>query len=131
LRQRESELQAMGARLVFVGSGAPHMAAAFAKEHAGPFTVLSDVARKTFQAAGMKRGLVSTLRLRLLFNAARAMRAGFRQGKVQGDPWQQGGVLVFDRGGALVYQQLDAVGGDALDLDAVVAAVRGAAAVRA
>lgn len=102
------------------------MAAAFARDHAGPHAVLSDVARRTFQAAGMKRGLASMLRLRLFVNVVRGMRAGFRQGKVQGDPWQQGGVLVFDRGGRLLHQQLDAVGGDALDLDAVVAAVRSA-----
>lgn len=118
-------MQALGARLVFVGTGSPPMAGSFAREHAGAWPVLSDPARRAFAAAGMKRGLGSLLRLRFLKNALRAWRSGFRQGKVQGDPWQQGGVLVLDREGVLVHQQLDGAAGDVLDLDAVVAAVRG------
>jgi len=127
LRQREREIEAAGARLVFVGTGTPAMAADFAKVHAGPHPVLSDTQRATFAAAGMRRSLWATLHWRLVKNAWRALRSGFRQTSVQGDPWQQGGVVVLDAGGALVHRQIDRAGGDPLDLDAVVGVVRSAA----
>jgi hypothetical protein len=86
--------------------------------------VLSDPTRAVFAAAGMRRSLFATLHWRLFVNAWRAFRRGFRQTSVQGDPWQQGGVLVLDRDGAVRHRQIDRAGGDMLDLDAVLAALR-------
>lgn len=123
MRTRETELAASGATLLFVGSGSPAQAADFAKQHAGPHLVFSDRARGTFKAAGLRRSLFATLHWRLLRNAWRALRAGFRQSSVQGDALQQGGVLVFGAGGQLRYEQADRAGGDELDLAAVGAAV--------
>ncbi|MBX3461561.1 MAG: AhpC/TSA family protein [Planctomycetes bacterium] len=124
MRRRETDLAALGARLVFVGTGTPAMAADFARTHAGPHPVLSDPARRTFAAAGMRRSLWATLHWRLLPNLLRALRAGFRQTGVQGDAWQQGGVVVFDAEGRMRHREVDHAGGDELDLDAVVAAAR-------
>lgn len=124
LRGRDQELAAAGARVVFVGNGTAAMAKDFAAQHAGAHEVLSDPSRQAFAAAGMRRSVGATLHWRLLRNAVRAFRRGFRQTKVQGDPWQQGGVLVFAGDGRLAYEQQDRVGGDELDLDSVVAAVR-------
>ncbi|MFY9343171.1 MAG: peroxiredoxin-like family protein, partial [Planctomycetota bacterium] len=118
MRTRETELAAVGARLVFVGTGLPAMAADFARTHAGPHPVLSDPAKKAFRAAGARRSVFTVLHWRMLGNLWRALRGGFRQGRVQGDPWQAGGVLVLDRNGALLHQELDRSSGDALDLDA-------------
>ena len=103
------------------------MAADFARQHAGPWTVLSDAKKRAFAAAGMRRGLFTVLHWRTFRNAWRAFRNGFRQGKVQGDPLQQGGVLVVDGRGRLLHEQFDAAGGDALDLAAIVAAVASSA----
>jgi len=44
---------------------------------------------------------------------------------VQGDPWQQGGALVFDGDSALVFEQRDVGVGDLLDLEALFVAVAG------
>jgi hypothetical protein len=127
VRGRAHDLQAAGARLLFVGTGLPAMAADFARSHAGPHPVFSDAERRTFAAAGLRRSLGATLHWRLLRNAIRAFRNGFRQTGVQGDPWQQGGVLVFDAAGNLLHRQVDQIGGDELDLDAVLASLpRGA-----
>lgn len=124
LRAREAELVGAGARIVFVGTGTPAQAADFARAHAGPHPVLVDGPRATFRAAGMRRSLWSTLHWRLLANARRAMRAGFRQTKVQGDPWQQGGVLVLGPKGERRHAAVDRAAGDPLDLEPVLAAVR-------
>ena len=124
MRRVEQELQRIGAQLRFVGTGTPAMAADFAKVHAGPHPVLSDSARATFAAGGMRRSPWATLHWRLLVNAWRALRAGFRQARVQGDAWQQGGVLVLDAKGRVLHRQIDRAGGDELDLEAVLAAAR-------
>ena len=124
VRGRERELQAAGSRVVFVGTGLPAMAADFAASQAGSHVVLTDPKRALFAAAGMRRGLFTTLHWRLFANAWRAFRSGFRQTKVQGDPWQQGGVLVLAQDGSVRHRQVDRAGGDLLDLDAVLAAVR-------
>ncbi|MEY3162696.1 MAG: hypothetical protein RIT25_2690 [Planctomycetota bacterium] len=113
MRGLEQRIAAAGMNLVFVGTGTPAMALAFANEAAGPHPVLCDRTRAAFAAARMRRGLASVLHPRALANALRALRAGFRQTRVQGDPWQQGGVLVFDGKGALVHAATDAVAGDA------------------
>lgn len=99
------------------------MAADFAQQHAGPHPVLCDPERRAFAAAGMRRTLFATLHWRLVVNVWRALRAGFRQGRVLGDPWQQGGVLVLGDRGQLLHEQTDGVGGDPLDLDAITAAL--------
>jgi len=119
LRRHEAELQAAGARLLFVGTGTPAMAADFAAGHAGPHPVFSDVQRRSFDAAGMRRSPWATLHWRLLKNLWRALRAGFRQTKVQGDAWQQGGVQVFAADGRLLHGEADRAGGDELDVAAL------------
>ncbi len=123
VRDRDQELGAAGATILFVGTGTPAMAGDFAARWAGGHAVLSDVDRRTFQAAGLRRGPGATIHWRLLRNAWRAFRRGFRQTTVQGDPWQQGGVLVFAANGDLLHEQRDHVGGDPLDLDALLAAL--------
>jgi len=122
LRRIEPQLRSLGARLLFVGNGTPPMAAGFAREHAGPWPVFTDPERGLYRAAGLRRSLGASLHWRLLKNAWRALRGGFRQGRVAGDPWQQGGVLVLDAAGKVRHVQVDATGGDLVDLDAVLAA---------
>jgi len=130
VRAHGAAIAAAGASLVFVGTGTPAMAAAFAREHAGGHAVLSDANRALFAAAGMRRGWWHMLRPSLLRNLARALRRGCRQGRVQGDAWQLGGVLVVDRERRIRHVQRDAVAGAPLDFAAVVAAVRAAAGGR-
>lgn len=112
-----------GIRIVFVGTGLPAMAAAFAAEHAGGMPVLTDPTRRVFELAGMRRGVLPLLHWRFLANLLRALRSGFRQTRVQGDAWQQGGVLVLDASGRVLLRQVDAATGDVLDLEGVVAAL--------
>jgi hypothetical protein len=124
LRRHEGELAAANARLLFVGTGTPAMAADFAATHAGPHPVFSDVQRRSFQAAGLRRSIWSLLHPRMLWNLWRALRGGFRQGKVLGDAWQQGGVLVFAPDARMRHVEVDGVGGDQIDVAGVLAAVR-------
>ena len=124
MRGREQELRTADAALVFVGTGTPAMARDFARTHAGPFPVLSDVKKGTYAAAGMKRSPWAMAHPRMLVNLWRALWRGFRQGRVQGDALQQGGALVFGPDGRLLHREVDATSGDPLDLGAIVAAVK-------
>lgn len=114
----------------FVSTGAPPMARAFAQQHAGDWPVLSDPTRAIFRLAGMRRSRWTMLHPRLVVNLVRALRRGFRQGRVQGDAWQLGGVIVVDAAGAIAHRQVDRVAGDVVDLDAVRAALRSLAPSR-
>ena len=118
MRGAEQQLAERGAGLVYVGPVAPASAASFRQEHGLAAPVLSDAAAESFAAAEMRRGLRPMLSLRAVANGLRALRAGFRQRKVEGDPWQQGGVLVFAADGALLAQQRDVGVGDLLDVAA-------------
>lgn len=77
-----------------------------------PVPILVDPERESYRLLGLARTLGSSLNPRLLANGARAARAGFRQGKTQGDALQQGGVLVVKRGGEVVYRFRSGTAGD-------------------
>lgn len=128
MRRLEPDLAVAGARLVFVGTGTPAQAAAFAAAHSGQQSVFVDPDRAAFAAAGMRRSFLGVLSPRLLRNAWRAWRAGHRQGAVQGDAWQLGGVVVLAPDGAVVHRQVERVAGDPVDLAGVGAAVGSAGA---
>ena len=80
-----------------------------------------------YRAAGLRRGRVELLSPRLARNAARALRAGFRQGGVQGDPWQLGGVFVIRPEAQLTYRYVSREAGDHAPVEEILAALeRGA-----
>ena len=55
------------------------------------------------------------------------LRRGMRQGRTQGDPWQQGGVLVIARGGAILWSQASDGPGDNASADQILKALAKAA----
>ena len=125
------EIRKHGVDVVFVGSGRAWQAAAFREDlalDAPPCdaTVLVDPELKSFRVAGFHRGVAGVLALSTLKNAVRALRAGHRQAKVQGDAWQNGGVLLVDRSGAVRWRYASASAGDHPGSEAILAAVAGA-----
>ena len=131
MRDRIGDIRGRGAELVVIGNGAPHFAAAFREEMALDCPLLVDPELQAYRAAGLRRGRVELLSPRLPWNALRALRQGFRQRGVQGDPWQLGGVLVVRPDGALTYRQISREAGDHAPVDTVVAALAPDAAVLA
>ena len=86
-----------------IGSGAPYFAKAFQEDYAGNIRVLTDPELKTYKALQMKRSLSSSLSLRTVLRGVETHSQGFRQGKVQGDAAQQGGVYVINTQGEFLY----------------------------
>jgi NAD(P)-dependent dehydrogenase (short-subunit alcohol dehydrogenase family) len=86
-------------------------------------TLLVDPELRAYRAAGLRRGRVEVLSPRLARNGLRALRAGFRQTGVEGDPWQLGGAFVLRPDGACTFRQASREAGDHADLDGVLAAL--------
>jgi hypothetical protein len=109
-RQRFTE---KGFSLAFVGNGGTGFARSFLEDHGLDEPVLVDPSRATYRALGMGRiTLASLFSPRTLAAAARAMAAGFFQGRTQGHALQLGGVLAVRPGGEVAYRYLSAFAGD-------------------
>lgn len=91
--------------------------------------VLVDGEGASYAAVALRRtGLLSLLRPRLVREALRARKEGFRQRKTQGDPWQLGGTIVVAPGDRVLYAHRNAGPEDEAPLDDVLAALRAGAA---
>jgi NAD(P)-dependent dehydrogenase (short-subunit alcohol dehydrogenase family) len=112
LRGRLDEIRKQGAELVIVGNGSPQFAAAFREDYALDCPILVDPDLRAYRAAGLRRGRVELLSPRLPLHAVRALLAGSRQGAIQGDAWQLGGVFVLGPGGDLLYRYVSREAGD-------------------
>jgi len=128
LRRILKEIREHGADAIVIGSGNPDQAKDFQRTTGLDAPVFCDPDLKSYAGAGMKRGVGTFLKVATVTNAVRAFTSGFRQGRTQGDALQQGGVLVVAKGGALVYQHADEVGGEGLPLEEILAAVKRAKA---
>jgi dehydrogenase/reductase SDR family protein 12 len=123
LRDRIDEITERGAELVIVGNGAAPFAAAFREDYDLDTPLLVDPELRAYRAAGLRRGRVEMLSPRLPLNALRAMRKGFVQTSVEGDPWQLGGVFVIRPGGHLTYRYVSREAGDHPPVDDILAAL--------
>ena len=118
------ELERLGAPLVVVGSGTPAHARDFQAHFGQGLRLYVDPGLKAFQAFGLKRGVGATLGPNALMSGLRAFASGHRQGAVQGDPWQQGGVFVVMPSGETPYAYRSEAAGDHPPTDAILDAVR-------
>jgi len=101
LRGLQAELAGHGAKIVAIGNGSADQARAFAQEFAGDIEIYTDEERTSYQAAGWTASLASALSPKLLTRGLRASRAGHKQDGVQGNAWQQGGMLIVGPGDVL------------------------------
>jgi len=122
--KREVEIRAAGGSIAVIGLGTPAFAKGFreATRYEGPLFVDGEGA--AYRAVSLKRlKLWRLMSPRMIGNALRAKKEGFRQGKVEGDPWQLGGTLVVAPGDRLVYRWRNTNADDDAPLDDVVAAL--------
>jgi hypothetical protein len=127
LRPRLAEFENARSQVAVIGSGWPAAAKGFAEKNNLPAAVpvLVDRERRSFSLLGLRRSMFATLfSLHVVRNFLKLRREGFKQGRTQGDRWQQGGAAVVSRSSEVVYRYASAAPDDALPIDAVLAAAR-------
>lgn len=120
------EIERLGARLAFVGSGTDQHAAWFVEDYGISEPVFADPDLLTYRALGARRGLRSSANLRTLWYSLRAWRSGFRQSETRGDALQQGAVALVLPDGQVPYLHRSTVAGDHPQPAALLAALRSA-----
>ena len=115
LRDALKEIRDRGAELVIIGNGHPEQALAFKDKQKITFPLLTDPDLKSYRAAGLRRGLISTLAPRSLLHGARALSGGNVATAILGDAWQQGGVFVIAPGDRVLFSQRSTEAGDHAD----------------
>lgn len=113
----------LGADLIVIGSGTPNFAQGFRETVDFKGTLLCDPELATYKAAGLERGFFKTMSVLSLGAAIKAVGQGHRQGRVQGDQNQQGGVIVIRPPGRMVYRYVSKRSGDHPPNAAILAAL--------
>ena len=119
LRPRLAELAQLDVRVVAIGSGSPDQLAGFV-EREQLSRCYTDPGLGAYRAASLVRSTWSAYGPRALFALARAQLRGFRNGRPQGDPLQQGGTLYVAHGGVLCfYDRAEHTGAHAALVDVI------------
>jgi hypothetical protein len=107
--------------LVAIGNGSPSFIDGFREMTKFDGPIYTDPSLAVFSAAQLKRGVLRTFDPRGFGKAIKAMAGGQRQGRTQGDPWQQGGVLVVSPTGDVLWQQASERAGDNASAEQILA----------
>ncbi len=118
-------IRATGAELFVIGHGTPNFVAGFREQTGWQGPIYTDPSLAVYRAAGLKRSVMRTLDPRQLGSTIRAFARGARQGRKQGDTWQQGGVLVVAPGGDVMWHHASERADDNATVAQIVAALRG------
>lgn len=124
LHRERAHIEAAGATLQVIGNGAPMFMAGFRETTGYDGALYTDPSLAVYRALDLRRGAGTIVSARAAMNAVRALRGGFRQGRVQGDATQQGGLLIVAPDGTIRYRHADRVAGDHAPLRDVLAALR-------
>lgn len=128
MRERQEEIDRLGARVVAVTFEPPEQVARFAAVQALPYPILSDPTSRAYTAFGLRRGGAREI---LSWNAAKSYARGLLRGRwprwPHSDIAQLGGDFVLDREGTLVFAYRSEDPADRPSVDDLLAALRLAA----
>ncbi len=124
MRGIKKEIEAGGARLVFIGNGATAFARNFKETQVPDCDVLTDPSAALYALLGARRGVWAVWSPRSWPAGLGAIRGGFRQSRTQGDAYLLGGVAVVDSGGVVRWSYISLFAGDHPHPSQVVAAVK-------
>ena len=123
MRDALPEIRRRGAELIIVGNGQPRHAIDFRDTEQGSSPLYVDPELHAYAAAGLKRGLRSSLSPGVILRGLRAFGEGKRQGATMGDPWQQGGVFIIRPGNRVDFSYISAEAGDHPSAEAILSAL--------
>lgn len=123
MRDALPEIRRRGADLIIVGNGQPQHATDFRDTEHVESPLYVDPELRAYAAAGLKRGLRSSLSPGVFLRGVRAFREGKRQGATMGDPWQQGGVFIIRPGNRVEFSYISEEAGDHPSVEAIISAL--------
>lgn len=111
------EFNEAGARVIFIGNGKPESLRKFlGKTQLRDDQAYTEPTQSIHRELGLVNSLGSTISPGAVFNALRAVTRGNFQTSVEGDPMQQGGVLIVDASGDIALLHRERQLGDYLDI---------------
>ncbi len=123
LRRRIDDLHAAGCEVFVIGNGTPSFIEGFRAETGWRGAIYVDPSLAVYKAAGLQRGVLSTFNLSAAWRSVGTLRRGVKQGRTQGDPWQQGGVLVVSPAGEIRWSHASDGPGDNASADDILRAI--------
>ena len=124
LHREQAAIETRGGRLAYVGNGDAQFALEFKQALRLEAPVYVDATRSTYRALGMRHGLALSVGSAASWKSTlRALRSSFHATVGQGDPWQNGGLLVVRPGGAIAFRHVDESPGDHASIGEVLAAL--------
>lgn len=123
MRDTLPDIRRRGAELIIVGNGQPQHAIDFRDTEQVESPLYVDPELHAYAAAGLKRGLSSSLTPGVILRGLRAFGEGKRQGATMGDPWQQGGVFIIRPGNRVDFAYVSAEAGDHPSAEAILSAL--------
>jgi hypothetical protein len=112
LRGIKKEIEAAGARLVFIGNGATPFARDFKENWVPDCEVLTDPSTASYALLGARRGAWAVWSPGSWPAGLRAVRGGFRQSRTQGQAYLLGGVAILDSDGLARWTYVSRYAGD-------------------
>ena len=123
LHRHHDTFTGKGADLHVIGNGSPSFIAGFREQTLFDGPVYTDPSLEVYKAAELKRSMARTLDPRGWLKGVKAFTEGHRQGRTQGDAWQQGGVLVVAPSGDVRWQHASDLPGDNATAQQILAAL--------
>lgn len=126
-KPRLAEFASAGAVVIFIGNGDAKQLREFVQKTGlvdEPAAAYTDPEKRFYDVLGMENSLASVLSPGAMFNAVRALGRGHLQTSVQGDPTQQGGVLIVDAAKRVQLLHREARLGDYLPVEEALAKVK-------
>jgi hypothetical protein len=128
LHRAHEDIEAAGARLVFIGQATPKHAAHFRRRFAPSVQILADEERSTYKLAGTVRGGAAELigPSVLLKGIGRSVKNRSAQGRPIGDVRQLGGSMIVMPDATIAWAHLSTDAADNATVPEIIEALRDA-----
>jgi peroxiredoxin len=120
LMKVRDRLEDLGVRIVAIGNGTWTMAKAFKNEFNFSGAIYVDQPKKLYRALNTRRGLKFLLAPGATKAYALARKEGYVGAEIMGDPFQMGGLFLWQDSVGFFYQHIQKFAGDFVSLDEVV-----------
>lgn len=124
LHREVDRIHNAGAEMIVIGNGSPSFIEGFREQTGYRGPLYTDPSLGVYRAAELKRGVTNTLNPLGAIGFVKALARGHKQGWTQGDPWQQGGVLVIAATGEVKWQHASGRPGDNASAADIIGALR-------